>query len=239
MSLLDPLVSVISQCRWEGVILMENGSFSLLHVISLESQDCRRMQLSKASGDIGKQYSFFILAKFDGIFFCPIPNIHVWIIRGWMSFRKWKLNSESQRKSESGRGSSEKENKGKRDKGKRKAKWRKGRKIGENIEGPRRAWARMEMPFCLGFSSWETPEIGESVWEDSLPRSYFMIWNSTEVQYLNEITAHDPLLSHTDQQLDTSTTWKPESILKIGRWWNPNIYCLRVPSSHPDFHNQF
>lgn len=103
MSLFNPLVSVISQCRWEGVVLMGNGSFSLLHVISPESQDCQRMQLSEVSGDIGRQHNFFILAQLDGIFFCPSPNIHIWIIRGWMSFRKWKLNSESQRKSESGR----------------------------------------------------------------------------------------------------------------------------------------
>ena len=44
-----------------------------------------------------------ILGSLGGIFFCPGPNLHIQIIKRWMSFRKWKLNSESQRKSESSR----------------------------------------------------------------------------------------------------------------------------------------
>lgn len=50
----------------------------------------------------GNTASLFNKSWWD--FFCPSPSIHIWIIRGWMSFRKWKLNSESQRKSDSGRG---------------------------------------------------------------------------------------------------------------------------------------
>lgn len=194
-------------------------------------------------GTLGRRWihSLFILASLDGIFFSPAlaPSLHFWIIRRWMSFRKWKLKSESQKKSESGRRIlREREQRQERQREKKgKVEKRQGnrRKHGR----PQRAWARMEKLFCMGFSSWETPEIRDRVWKESLPRKLFCdmkflqgsiskwnysTWSSFIIQW--------PKAGHIHflRARISSKNWM---------MMHPNTHYLGVPSSHSASHNPF
>lgn len=143
-----------------------------------------------------------------------------------------KIKLRNQRKSESGRQVlRERRQRQKRQREKKgKVKKRQGKR--ENMEGPRRAWARMEMPFSLGFSYWECIR-------RLLPGKLFYdmrcLWGSISKWNV----AHDHLLLYSDQRLGTSTSWKPEPFLKIGRWCSPNTHYLKVPLSYLAFHNPF
>lgn len=178
----------------------------------------------------------FILGSLGGIVFCPDPNLHIWIIKRWMSFRKWKLNLESQRKSESSRRvlreREQRQERQREKKGKVEKRQRNRRKHG----APRRAWARIEMPFCMGFSSWGTPEKAESVRGISLLRKLFCdmrcVWGSiskwnysTWLYFLIQWAQAWDI--HFLKARITSKTW---------RWYTPNIHCLRVILHHPTSH---
>lgn len=107
----------------------------------------------------------------------------------------------------------------------------------ESMEGPRgheQEWkCHVEWACCLG-----RPQRWGRVYRMSLYQgSYFAIWDSSEVQYPNEITAHDHLLSVSDQRLDTCTSWKPGWVPNIGRCCSPTTHYLGVPSCHWASHN--
>lgn len=82
--------------------------------------------------------------------------------------QKMKIKFRKRENQSQAEGSSEKEQRQERQREK-KAKWRKDREIGKNMEGPK----RIEMTFCMGFSSWETPEKAESVRRIFLLRKVF------------------------------------------------------------------